>query len=48
MKPLAKCAHGCNKPPKPPSKVLCEDCLEKVSASFDIMIKKMAEKARKL
>ncbi len=27
MKPLKKCCNGCDKPPKRPSYVLCEDCL---------------------
>lgn len=26
-RPLEKCCNGCDKPPKKPSWVLCEDCL---------------------
>lgn len=29
-KPLKKCCNGCDKPPKPPSWVLCEDCFKKL------------------
>ena len=47
MKPLKKCYHGCNKPPMPPSKVLCEDCLNKISDKFEEMIRNMNEKGKK-
>ena len=34
MKPLKWCASGCKKPPKPPSKVICGDCLDKISKTL--------------
>ena len=41
MKPLKWCANGCNKPPKPPSLVICEDCLDAISNKFQEMIDKL-------
>ena len=40
MKALEKCAtRGCDAPPQPPSKVLCEKCL----AALDARIRALAE-----
>jgi len=41
MKPFKWCANGCNKPPKPPSLVICEDCLNAISNKFQEMIDKL-------
>ena len=32
--PLKKCQRGCDKPPKPPSPVLCEDCQARMKANL--------------
>jgi hypothetical protein len=45
MKPLKRCANGCHKPPKPPSLVICEDCLSGISDKLTQMIKKMEQPA---
>jgi hypothetical protein len=39
--PLKRCANGCDKPPKPPSLVICEDCLKGISEKMEQMIAKM-------
>lgn len=41
MKPLKWCFNGCMKPPKPPSLVICEDCLNKISNTLQTMIDEM-------
>ena len=33
-RPLKRCANGCDKPPKPPSLVICEDCLGVIGRRF--------------
>lgn len=34
MKPLKKCANGCDAPPSPPSKVICRECMDKITAKL--------------
>lgn len=46
MKPLKWCANGCKKPPKPPSLVICEDCLDGISDKFQQMIDNLAIKEK--
>lgn len=38
MKPLEKCCNGCDKPPKRPSLVLCEDCLKKLDKKMNTLL----------
>ncbi len=30
MKPLKQCANGCDRPPDPPSKVICSSCQQAI------------------
>ena len=39
MKPLKSCANGCAKPPKPPSLVICEDCIAKITRTLEEMVR---------
>ena len=34
MMTLRKCINGCNQPVHPPSKVLCKDCLDKLTVKL--------------
>ena len=38
-----KCANGCDKPVKAPSKVLCEDCLAQLDVKFHNLFQKWAK-----
>jgi hypothetical protein len=40
MKPQEKCANGCDKPPKEPSKIICEDCQKRLIDRLNEAIKK--------
>lgn len=35
MKPLKKCANGCEAPPKLPSLVICEKCQNKITKTLE-------------
>ena len=35
MKPLKNCANGCDVPPSPPSKVICRECIDKITAKLE-------------
>jgi len=37
-RPLKRCCNGCDKPPKPPSWVLCEDCFAKLDAKMEALV----------
>ena len=32
---LKKCANGCDAPPSPPSKVICRECIDKITAKLE-------------
>lgn len=48
MKSLKKCCNGCDKPPQPPSKVLCEDCFAKLDQKMQNLSQMFPEKAHLL
>ncbi len=35
------CVNGCDKPIHPPSKVICKDCIDKITDTMQRMIKEM-------
>jgi hypothetical protein len=35
MKPLDQCANGCPRPPSPPSKVICRECQDRITAKLE-------------
>lgn len=37
-KPLARCAKGCDAPPKPPSLVICGKCMDKITRKLEAMV----------
>lgn len=41
--PLEQCCNGCLKPPKPPSWVLCEDCLDKLDQQMNEIAKPLGK-----
>lgn len=43
MKPLRKCANGCDCPPDPPSLVICKDCQDKITRKLRKMVKGKGE-----
>lgn len=38
-RPLKKCCNGCDKPPHPPSWVLCEDCFAALDKKMHDLLK---------
>jgi len=48
MKPLKSCANGCDKPPKPPSLVICEDCLNGITRKLEATLEGMKARAAKV
>ena len=34
-KALARCANGCDRPPKPPSLVICGECMDKITRTLE-------------
>ena len=35
MKRLKRCANGCDRPPDPPSLVICRPCQDKITVSME-------------
>lgn len=46
-RPLKKCCNGCDAPPHPPSKVLCEKCFSALCGKWDDLAKKFATPAER-
>ena len=42
--PLAGCVNGCDDPPKPPSKVLCIQCLKKLDDKWETLAARLIER----
>ena len=38
------CANGCGKPICPPSRVICRDCLDRITQQMEDMLAKMQDK----
>ena len=36
--PLKRCANGCDRPPKPPSLVICGECMDRITAKMEAML----------
>jgi len=34
MKPLKTCVNGCDRPPHPPSLVICRECIDKITMTL--------------
>ena len=45
MKPLKSCVNGCHTPPKPPSLVICEDCIAKITRTLEETLERIAGRA---
>lgn len=41
--PTAKCSNGCDAPIHPPSRVICKACLDKITATFEQILKDWPE-----
>lgn len=41
MKPLTKCANGCDRPPSPPSKVICKECQKEIGDKLQALADKL-------
>lgn len=37
-KSLEKCANGCDRPPDPPSLVICRECMDKITAKLQAAV----------
>lgn len=38
MKPLTRCANGCDAPPCPPSLVICRACMDAIRAQLQAWV----------
>jgi hypothetical protein len=47
FKPLKFCANGDGNPVCPPSKVICRECIDKISSTLDKIIKDLAKKKKR-
>lgn len=41
VKPLKKCANGCDAPPKPPSLVICAKCMDGITETLEALVSGM-------
>ena len=41
MKPLKRCANGCDAPVCPPSRVICRSCMDRITANLEEIGKRM-------
>jgi hypothetical protein len=41
MRPLTKCANGCDRPPDPPSLVICRACQDKITRKLEAILARM-------
>lgn len=44
MKPLKHCVNGCATPPAPPSKILCQACLDKLTVKLHKILSDFTER----
>jgi len=40
-KPLKRCANGCDRPPDPPSLVICRECQDHITATLEVLLARM-------
>lgn len=43
MEPLKKCANGCDRPPDPPSLVICKKCQREITEKLSRMVEELKD-----